>query len=206
MPRIIVPFVVDEFYHVFNRGSDKRDIFMDKEDYLRFYQSLNFFNTIDPVINFDSAKVAHKKLSNQEKLVDIKAYALLPNHYHLVLKQLVDGGVSEYIKRISGGYTSYFNQKHKRSGVLFQGKFKRVHVDSNAQYRYLITYVNENHTVHKVQLTREICHSSSLHYQGLVRSSLISDIYEQYNYQDATALAEEIFLNRQLLKTEMILD
>ena len=206
MPRKVVPLVTDEYYHVFNRGADKRDIFMDKADYLRFYQSLNFFNTQDPTVNFDSAKVLQKNTLYQSRLVEVKAYALLPNHYHLVLKQLVDGGVSEYIKRISGGYTSYFNQKQKRSGVLFQGKFKRVHIDSDTQYQYLLVYVNENHTVHNVTSQREICHTSSLHYQGLAKSVIISAAPGNYDYNEAVTLAETIYGKRQLIKSEILFE
>ena len=197
-------------YHVYNRGTDKRDIFLNKSDYLRFYQTLNFFNTVSPVVNFDSAKVAYKNSINKDKLVEIKAYALLQNHYHLILEQVVDGGISEYIKRISGGYTSYFNQNQpqKRTGVLFQGKFKRVHIENNEQLNYLLVYVNENHFVHGIQTEREICHSSSLHYQRLAKSSLINNLptTDNYNFTEAVTLANEINAKRQLLRSESLLD
>lgn len=200
MPRIIVPLITEETYHVFNRGIDKRDVYMDKSDILRFYQSLNFFNSNEPTINFDSAKVLTKKDTLVNKLVDIKAYSLLPNHFHLILVQKNDGGISEFMKRVLGGYTSYFNQKNERSGALFQGTFKRVHVESEEQFQYLFAYVNENHYVHNLPTIREICHSSSLHYQGLVKSALISPIDLVYNYSESVALAEQIYLKRLSVK------
>lgn len=202
MPQKIVPLVCDEFYHVFNRGVDKRETFLDKEDYLRFYQTLNLFNTIEPVINFDSARIKSLKNNLNEKLVEIKAYALLPNHYHLIVKQISDGGLSEFMRRISTGYTSYFNQKNARSGALFQGRFKRVHISSDEQYNYLFAYVNENHFVHNIHIEREICHSSSVHYQGIVKSKLINaDInVETYDFTANVNLAHEIYLKRKLIK------
>ena len=66
-------------------------------------------------------------------LVQIICYCLNPNHYHLLLKEIKDGGISEFMKRVGGGYTWYFNNKHKRSGTLFQGRFKSVHIKSNEQ-------------------------------------------------------------------------
>jgi len=118
-------------YHIFNRGVDKRDVFMDDFDYARFLRSLKEFNQIDPVVSLyikDQIKRAGKLVVTEslqdEKLVEIVAFNLLPNHFHLILKQLRDGGISEFMKRIGTGYTRFFNHKHKRSGVLFQGKFK----------------------------------------------------------------------------------
>lgn len=202
MSRKIVPLITDEIYHVYNRGTDRREIFLNKNDYLRFYQTFNVFNVVTPIINFDSALVLHKKGTQSEKLVEILAYALLPNHYHLILKQLVDGGISEFIKRIAGGYTSYFNLEQKRSGVLFQGKFKRVHVDTDEQLNYLIVYVNENHFVHGYDFEREICHSSSIHYQGIRKSILINSQFEEYNFGKSVELARQIYEQRKLLKRD----
>lgn len=204
MPQKIVPLVCDEFYHVFNRGVDKRETFLDKEDYLRFYQTLNLFNTLEPVINFDSARIKSLKNNLNEKLVEIKAYALLPNHYHLIVKQISEGGLSEFMRRISTGYTSYFNQKNARSGALFQGRFKRVHISSDEQYNYLFAYVNENHFVHNMHIEREICHSSSVHYQGIAKSKLINadTNVEAYDYIANVNLAQEIHLRRKSTKMD----
>lgn len=205
MPQKIVPLVCDELYHVYNRGVDKRETFLDKEDYLRFYQSLNLFNTIEPTINFDSAKIKFKKNNEQKTLVEIKAYSLLPNHYHLILKQNYDNGISEFMRRISTGYTSYFNQKNERSGSLFQGRFKRIHIATDEQYNYLFAYVNENHFVHNLNFDREICHSSSLHYQKVANSKLIkngvNDI--KYNFESNVSLAISISIKRKKFKLDI---
>ena len=206
MPRKIVPLITDEFYHVYNRGVDKRDIFMSKADYLRFYQILNLFNVVDPVEHYESAINNHKSTEPKTKLVEVHAYALLPNHYHLILKQLVDGGISEYLKKVSGGYTSYFNQKQKRSGSLFQGKYKRVLVETDEQLNYLLTYVNENHVVHGLKVASEICYTSSLHYQGIARSVLLPLVRHPYNAIEGIKLAQDVFKHRLLVKSETLLE
>ena len=145
-------FANGEFYHVYNRGVDKRIIFTDTHDAHRFLKSMVEFNSTDPVgslyensfrnLGGETAKI-------EEKLVNIVAYCLNPNHFHLVLEQLTDGGISEFMKRI-GGYTWYFNNKYRRNGSLFQGVFKDVHIDSNEYLLHVSAYVNLNDRVHKL--------------------------------------------------------
>ena len=193
MPRKNIPIIIGESYHIFNRGTDKRDIFNDKFDYLRFYDSLAYFNSIEPVKNYRLAKSSFDKSS--EKLVNIKAYSLLPNHFHLILIPLVENGISNFIKRVSGGYTSYFNERNYRTGVLFQGKYKKVHISTNEQYQYLFAYVNENHYVHNIQIERQLYHSSSMYYQGLVKSKILNENLN-YDFQNNKDLAISIFQKR----------
>ena len=198
MPSKVVKLVTNEVYHVYNRGVDKRVTFTDKKDYLRFYQSLALFNTQEPAVNFDFANTRFKNNFESKKLVEIQAYSLLPNHFHLIIKQCVDGGISEFMRRVATGYTSYFNQRVERSGVLFQGVFKRVHIETQEQYQYLLAYVNENHFVHNIDMIREICHSSSLHYQKLATSKLIdSTSVDFYSFEDSLLLAKDIYIRRE---------
>jgi REP element-mobilizing transposase RayT len=83
-------------------------------------------------------------------LVEIVAYCLNPNHYHLLLREIHDSGISKFIQKLSTGYTKYFNEKYKRNGVLFQGKFKYVHIGTDEQLQYIGVYVNLNNLVHKI--------------------------------------------------------
>lgn len=145
-------FAIGEFFHIYNRGVDKRIIFTDEHDIRRFFKSMLEFNTIDPIgslyeNSFRQLGGWTPKLTG--KLINIIAYCLNPNHFHLILEQLVDGGVSEFMKRL-GGYTSYFNNKYERSGALFQGKFKAVHIDSNEYLLHVGSYVNLNDRVHQL--------------------------------------------------------
>ncbi|MFT5037395.1 MAG: putative transposase [Candidatus Azotimanducaceae bacterium] len=199
MPRKIVPLVTGEKYHIYNRGVDKRKIFSSKNDYLRFYQSLLLFNTIAPVQNFRLAKSERRTLNSP--LVWLEAYCLLPNHFHLLLSPCVEGGISEFMKRVAGGYTSFYNEQYERSGSLFQGTFKRVHIENDEQYRYVFAYVNENHSVHNIKIVREIYHSSSLHYQNIARSRALNSelLHQEYNHAQGVKLAQMIHTKRKLV-------
>ena len=154
-------FVIGEFYHIFNRGTDKREIFSDKYDVDRFIQSLKMFNTVDPIGSIfltlrrnssgrtTTIQEEKRKWKKREKLVNIVCYCLNPNHFHLILEETVNGGISEFMKRLGCGYTRYYNEKHERSGVLFQGPFKAVYIESNKQLLHAGAYVNLNNRVHK---------------------------------------------------------
>lgn len=146
-------FAVEEHYHIYNRGVDKRIIFVDGHDMRRFFQSMIEFNTIAPIGSlYENSFLQLGSLTAKlkERLVNIIAYCLNPNHFHLILEQLVDGGISEFMKRLGGGYTGYFNKKHKRGGSLFQGVFKDIHIDSNEYLLHASAYVNLNDQVHQL--------------------------------------------------------
>jgi REP element-mobilizing transposase RayT len=114
------------------------------------------FNVIEPIGSLyrnaqnqnRSGRTATIHAGEQEKIVNLLAYCINPNHFHLILEQLVEGGVSEFMKRLCGGYAWYFNHKHKRSGTLFQGRYKYKHIDSDSYLRHLSVYVNLNDKVH----------------------------------------------------------
>lgn len=161
-----VELAVGEYYHVYNRGVDKRIIFSDKYDLERFIVSMTEFNTLDPIgslyeHSFSKGKRLGRETSKSdqdesERLVDIIAYCLNPNHFHLILRQTSDGGISEFMKRLSGGYTKYYNHKYERSGVLLQGVFKAIHINSNEYLLHVSAYVNLNDRVHRLdKLGRE---------------------------------------------------
>lgn len=149
-----IPFANEEIYHIYNRGTDKRTIFEDPHDFQRFLQSLQEFNTLDPI----GSIYEHSRLkkdssfgspaSKNRQLVEVIAYCLNPNHFHLLLRQSSDNGIQKFMQRLGTGYTKYFNHKYERSGVLFQGKFKAIHVNSNEYLLHLSAYVNLNDKVH----------------------------------------------------------
>jgi putative transposase len=152
-----IKFANGEYYHIFNRGTDKRKIFMRNEDLQRFFQSMCEFNTPDPIGSIYEKtycpkkkieNLASKNSKNDGQLVNFICYCLNPNHYHFLLKQVTDKGIEKFIHRLGTGYTKYFNNKYKRSGVLFQGKFKAVHIDSNEQLLHTSVYVNQNDKIH----------------------------------------------------------
>lgn len=150
-------FQTGEYYHIYNRGADKRDIFCDEKDFSRFLRSMKEFNGIEPVGSLylkskqersESGPTAFRAVGPLKPLVEIVSYCLIPNHYHFILKQQQDCGISEFIKRLAGGYTWYFNNRYNRSGVLFQGKFKSIRVKSYSHLLKLMVYVNCNYEIH----------------------------------------------------------
>lgn len=141
-------FTTENYYHIFNRGTDKRQIFMDDEDYLRFLHDMYEFNDEHHAPRWKENKLHLMKGKKPEKeferrpIVNILAFCLMPNHFHLILKPLVDKGTSLFMKKIGAGYACYFNLKYERSGTLFQGRFKAVHIQTDAQIMHLARYIH----------------------------------------------------------------
>lgn len=139
------------FYHTFNRGVEKRDIFLGKSDYARAVHDLYEFNDVNIVLNinrrFGNANndgCPTPIITAKEKLVDLMAWSLMPNHYHIFSSPIVDNGLVQFHKKFGGGFTNFFNVKYKRSGVLFQGGYKKVHVTDDRQALQLICYIHAN--------------------------------------------------------------
>lgn len=135
-----------EFYHVYNRGVDKRRIFEVASDYKRFVESLYLANldTRTNVRDIKQTKDSVFEYEHEEKLVAIGAYCLMPNHFHILLTPLQDGGVSKFMNKLATSYTMYFNKKYNRSGSLFQGPYKSSHADSDEYLKYLYAYIHLN--------------------------------------------------------------
>src|SRR3989344_9447893 len=112
MPSRKVNLVQGEYYHIYNRGVDKRNIFSDKFDLQRFFQSINEFNTKNPIGSlYENSFVREKELGGRtSKLVQFVAYCLNPNHYHFILTPLVEKGIEKFMQRLGTGYTMYFNE------------------------------------------------------------------------------------------------
>lgn len=194
-----VTFVNDEYYHIYNRGVDKRNIFSDSYDVARFFQSMSEFNTIEPIGSIyentfrktDKNKQVLKRKS-EGKLVNFICYCLNPNHFHFIIEQIADRGVEKFMHRVSTGYTKYFNGKYDRIGSLFQGRYKAEHVDSNEYFLHLSAYVNLNYLVH--QLGSSTSKSSWEEYTGEARTKFCSTkpILDQFkNQQEYKKFARE---------------
>ncbi len=151
-----VSFEEGNYYHIFNRGVDKRNIFMDEGDRWRFLQGLCLFNNKENVGNIlwkmerKRGDVTLKSIKDfliesseeRESIVLILAYCLKDNHFHLLLKEIGEGGIQSFMHKFASGYVKYFNNKYKRGGSLFQGPFKAVAVDRDEYLQYLLGYIN----------------------------------------------------------------
>lgn len=150
-----------EFYHVYNRGVEKRTVFLDDEDNLHFIHCLYEFNDRDATLNFshfidaqtarglsvDYAVQNFRELvrSKERKLlVDIICFCLMPNHFHLIIRPLADDALSLFMQKLGGGYAKYFNNKYKRVGPLFQGKYKAKHIADDTYFSHCSGYIHRN--------------------------------------------------------------
>lgn len=137
------PFISSEFYHIYNRGNDKRIIFHDKGDYNHFVNLLYISNSDDKFVFREMNKNIFD-LDQKNKLVSIGAYCLMPNHFHLILTQPEEGSISRFMLKLSTAYSMYYNNKYKRTGALFEGKFKSQHASDDRYLKYLFSYVHLN--------------------------------------------------------------
>ena len=145
MPARLTPLINDQFYHIYNRGVEKRRIFENKRCYKRFIQTIQYYQLEGPKPKFSNfIKYKLFNLDPKKKIVEIISYCLMPNHFHLLLKQVKDGGISEFLRKISDSYTKYFNIKYERVGALLQGPFKAVLIESDEQLLHVSRYIHLN--------------------------------------------------------------
>lgn len=137
-------FAAGEIYHLYNRGVDKREIFINQKDFERFQQLLFLCNGDKNIVFRDIPIGRSYGYEVGEKVVDIGAYCLMPNHFHVMVREKVEGGISRFMKKLGTAYSMYFNTKNERSGALFQGRFKSQHVDNEEQLNWLFSYVHLN--------------------------------------------------------------
>ena len=153
-----VPFVENEYYHIYNRGNSKQKIFLDDKDRERFLKLLYLCNSTER-IDFREQIVRTKinawDFEKGESIVFIGVWVLMPNHFHLYitsnkvakarLSQLSqESAIAMFMQKLLTAYSKYFNAKYKRTGSLFEGKFKSVHIDNDIQAKYLFSYIHLN--------------------------------------------------------------
>ncbi|MFA5933535.1 MAG: transposase [Microgenomates group bacterium] len=146
MPYDQAVFAVGEFYHVYNRGVEKRTTFLDDRDYQRFLQTIEYYRFKNPPTRFSTRNRPYlkQKILKEELLIEIVCFCLMPNHFHLELKQNTENGITEFMRKVLNSYTKYFNTKHKRVGPLFQGAFKAKHIEDEEQLIHLSRYIHLN--------------------------------------------------------------
>jgi putative transposase len=178
------------FYHIYNRGVEKRDIFLDEQDYAIFLHLLKYFlspadkEIKNPLVGLYNLKyVRPRPLDNLNGKVELHAYCLMPNHFHLLIKLLAYSGMTELMQKVLTAYSMYFNKRYKRVGHLFQGVYKAVLVDKEDYLLYVTRYIHEN----------------PLELSGMTRSDLVNYPYSSYAYYLKEKHADWV-------KTDYILD
>ncbi len=138
-----------DIFHILNRGVEKRKIFLDNEDYYRFFHNLTDFNNKDLTLLSYGARrkyssAIRKPKKPKKKLVNVLCWCLMPNHYHILVQEIIDGGASMFSKKLSSGYTQYFNLKNDRNGVLLQGKSKIIPLRKDEHFIHIPYYILSN--------------------------------------------------------------
>lgn len=146
---IVKEYVAGGYYHIYNRGVNKRVIFKNNKDYSTFLSYLKFY--LDPQITITtdlqglSLKVSPSRVpKNYNCEIELLAYCLMPNHFHLLVKQSSPESISHFMSSIITKYVRYFNTRYKRIGPLFQGRYKAVRIESEYQLTYLSKYIYRN--------------------------------------------------------------
>ncbi|MFH0969256.1 MAG: transposase [Patescibacteria group bacterium] len=137
---------MDQIYHVYNRGVEKRKIFLNNQDHYRFIHDLYEFNDANPAVFYRNnySKSDFELNKKREPLVEILAFCMMPNHFHLMLRQIRENGITDFMRKLGTGYANYFNKKYERVGSLFQGKYKTNIIKKENQYIYLPYYIHFN--------------------------------------------------------------
>jgi putative transposase len=135
----MVPFVTGEYYHLYNRGNSKQIIFHDEQDHLYFINLLAIVNSEQRV-----KSGVNKIVDPEESIISIGAYCLMPNHFHILVKQEKDSGITMFMQKLLTGYSMYYNKKYKRTGSLFEGKFKSKYAGEDRYLKYLFSYIHLN--------------------------------------------------------------
>ena len=138
-----VDFSISEYYHLYNRGNSKQKIFLNKEDYNHFIKLLYLCNSKRSIAFRDVSNNTYD-FDREETLVDIGAYCLMPNHFHVLAKEKMENGISKFVQKLATAYSMYFNKKYKRSGGLFEGKFKSQHLNTDRYLKYIFAYIHLN--------------------------------------------------------------
>lgn len=141
-----ISFAVGEFYHVYNRGTDKRTIFAEDVDYHRFLERLYLCNSTKS-LDIREVRLVHENVfayDRGETLVSIGAYCLMPNHFHILITPKTETGLGIFMNKLGTSYTMYFNKRNERTGSLFEGTYKAKHADTDNYLKYLYAYIHLN--------------------------------------------------------------
>lgn len=147
------PLVTDQLYHVFNRSLNREIIFVNSWNFSRYLKLIDYYRNTHQPVSLSRLLQLNKKLREEilhslqkDNLlrVDILAYCIMPTHYHFILRQVADDGITKFIRDTSNSYGKYFNKKSERYGPVFQGRFKAVRIESDEQLLHVVRYVHLN--------------------------------------------------------------
>lgn len=206
MPGRTTPLVNNEIYHIFNRGVASQPTFFDKRDYKRtietifYYQNANLSIKYSRFLAFSSEEkqiILKNQRTLRDFLVEIISLCLMPNHFHLLLKQLRDNGISKFMSNFTNSYTRYLNTKIDRTGPVFEGKFKSVRIETQNQLLHVSRYIHLNpYTSFVVKSLKDLefyPYSSLPAYIGFINASNYSREIIMGNFKNEQKYKEFVF-------------
>ncbi len=187
--------MVGDIYHVCNRGIRKEKIFDTESDYFRFVLNLYRLNNKGESFRINPKIKSIDSFPEQNKIVEVLKWTLLPNHYHLLLYEKVDGGVLEFVKRLGNSFTKYINIKREASGYLFQNSAKIIPVTSNKHFLYIPFYIDLNllDLIYKKDEHRKIDIKKSLDFFSNYKWSSFRDYFGNQNSSFSQIINKDLF-------------
>ena len=200
--KILIMLITGEIYHLLNRGTEDRVIFKDRRDYERFLITIFECNDINSLP--ENKQNRHRRCENRifsqepnKPLVEILCLCLMPNHFHIAVKQAVDGGISKFMQKLGNSYTKYFNIKNNRKGSLFMSRYKSVHVGKDSQFEHLISYIHAN----PLDLVMPEWREGKIKNPNKARNFLENYVWSSYPFYENGKILELI---RQIIKPKMV--
>lgn len=203
-----MPLVNDEVYHIVNKGIASMPTFLNKREYIRAIETVRFYQNISPSLKYsrflllptdERLNLLDKFRKQKNWLVDVICYCFMPNHFHFLLKQLTDGGISKFMSNFTNSYTRYFNTRHERNGSLFVGKFKSVRIETEEQLTHVSRYIHLNpytsYVVKTIKNLEEYPYFSFLEYieentEGICTKDIVLS-----HFKDAKSYKDFVFDN-----------
>ena len=185
----------DNYYHILNRSIAKFNIFNNDIEFQRILDTFVYYRQLNPPLRFSwFYEQSKKKLIDQidnDNLVDILCYCLMPTHFHLILKQNIDDGISKYMSKVENSYTRYFNIKHKRKGPLWESRFKNILVETDEQMLHLTRYIHLNPVSAGIVSKPQYWQFSSYH--EYIDKKIKADNFKISNYEDVIDIQPKIY-------------
>jgi len=187
--------MVGDIYHICNRGIRKEKIFDNESDYFRFVLNLYRLNNKGESLRINPHRKSIDSFPEQEKIVEVLRWTLLPNHYHLLLYEKVDGGVLEFVKRLGNSFTKYINIKREASGYLFQNSARIVQIRNDQHFLYIPFYIDLNllDLIYPKTERRKIDVKKSLDFFKNYKWSSFRDYFGDSNSQFSKIINKELF-------------
>lgn len=187
--------MVGDIYHICNRGIRKEKIFDHESDYFRFVLNLYRLNNKGESLRINPYRKSIDSFPKQDKIVEVLKWTLLPNHYHLLLYEKVDGGVLEFVKRLGNSFTKYINIKREKSGYLFQNRARIIQIQNNKHFLYIPFYIDLNllDLIYPKSENRKIDVKKSLNFFKNYKWSSFRDYFGEQTFPFSKIINKDLF-------------